>query len=140
MVPAGLAGALRADRRWPQAPASKLPARRGAALGAGIPIVAGSDSGNWPIDPYHFHGPTLLREIELLGHAGLPAGDALAAATRIPARMLALENEIGTVEVGKRADLVVLRKDPLRDLRNLRTIRWTIKDGVAKAPADWLAD
>ena len=107
---------------------------------AGIPIVAGSDSGNWPIDPYHFHGPTLLREIELLGHAGLPAGDALAAATRIPARMLALENEIGTVEVGKRADLVVLRKDPLRDLRNLRTIRWTIKDGVAKAPAEWLAD
>jgi len=107
---------------------------------AGVPIVAGSDSGNWPIDPYHFHGPTLLREIELLGHAGLPAGDALAAATRIPARMLALENEIGTVEVGKRADLVVLRKDPLRDLRNLRTIRWTIKDGVAKAPAEWLAD
>jgi hypothetical protein len=47
------------------------PVRLNGAVGrfwaAGVPIVAGSDSGNWPIDPYHFHGPTTLREIELLG-------------------------------------------------------------------------
>jgi imidazolonepropionase-like amidohydrolase len=71
---------------------------------AGVPIVAGSDSGNWSIDPYHFHGPTTLRELELIGTAGVPPADALASATRIPARMLDLADEIGTVEVGKRAD------------------------------------
>ena len=50
-----------------------------------------------------------------------------------------LANEIGTVEVGKRADLVIVRKDPLRNLRALRAIRWTIKDGVAHTPAEWLS-
>ena len=47
---------------------------------AGVPIVVGSDSGNWPIDPYHFHGPTTLREIQLLGAAGVPRP------TRLPPR------------------------------------------------------
>ena len=90
---------------------------------AGVPIVAGSDSGNWPIDPYHFHGPTTLRELQLIGTAGVPPADALASATRIPARMLDLADEIGTVEVGKRADLVIVRDDPLTDLGALRTVR-----------------
>ena len=105
---------------------------------AGVPIVAGSDSGNWPIDPYHFHGPTTLREIELIGQAGLSRMAAIMAATRVPAEMLGLANEIGTVEVGKRADLVVVHDDPLRDLRALRTIEWTIKDGTAHTPAEWM--
>ena len=105
---------------------------------AGVPIVAGSDSGNWPIDPYHFHGPTTLRELELLGTAGLPPADALVSATRIPARMLGLADEIGTVEVGKRADLVIVRDDPLRDLGALRTVEWTIKGGVARTPEEWM--
>lgn len=105
---------------------------------AGVPIVAGSDSGNWPIDPYHFHGPTTLRELELIGTAGVPPADALASATRIPARMLDLADEIGTVEVGKRADLVIVRDDPLRDLGALRTVLWTIKDGVAHTPEEWM--
>jgi imidazolonepropionase-like amidohydrolase len=105
---------------------------------AGVPIVAGSDAGNWPIDPYHFHGPTTLREIQLLGAAGVPPADALASATRIPARMLRLDDEIGTVEVGKRADLVIVRDDPLRDLGALRTVAWTIKGGVARTPEEWM--
>jgi imidazolonepropionase-like amidohydrolase len=106
---------------------------------AGVPIVVGTDAGNWPVVPYQFHGPTTLREIELLGRAGLPPQAALEAATRVPAKMLALDDDIGTIEVGKRADLVVLRKDPLRDLRNLRAIRWTVHDGVARTPAQWMA-
>jgi len=105
---------------------------------AGVPIVAGSDSGNWPIDPYHFHGPTTLREIQLLGAAGVPPADALASATRIPARMLGLSDEIGTVEVGKRADLVIVREDPLKDLGVLRTVEWTLQDGVAHTPEEWM--
>jgi len=105
---------------------------------AGIPIVVGSDSGNQPIVPYLFHGVLTLREIELLGGAGLSPAQAIAAATRTPARMLGLEQEIGTLEPGKRADLVIVRGDPLTDLRALRGVLWTVKDGVAKTPQEWM--
>lgn len=88
--------------------------------------------------PVLFHGSSMLREVELLGEAGLTPLDAIASATRVPAAMLGLADEIGTVEVGKRADLVVVRDDPLADLRALRTIRWTVKDGVAHTPAEWM--
>jgi imidazolonepropionase-like amidohydrolase len=106
---------------------------------AGVPIVAGSDSGNWPILPYEFHGPTTLREIELLGEAGLSPQEAIQAATRVAAEMLGLAEEIGTVEVGKRADLVIVREDPLDDLRALRTVRYTVVDGEARTPEAWMS-
>lgn len=105
---------------------------------AGVPIVAGSDSGNWPVIPYEFHGPTSIRELELLGETGLSSEEAIVAATRTPARMLGLADEIGTVEVGKRADLIVTRDDPLADLRALRRLRWSIQDGVARTPGEWM--
>ena len=105
---------------------------------AGVPIVAGSDSGNWPVIPYEFHGPTSVRELELLGEAGLTPEEVLVAATRTPARMLGLADEVGTIEVGKRADLIVTRDDPLKDLRALRRLRWTIQGGVARTPEEWM--
>lgn len=107
---------------------------------AGLPIVMGSDSGNWPIMPQMFHGPTSLREIELLGMAGLSPMEAIQAATSVPATMLDLSDEIGTVEIGKQADLVIVKDDPLDDLSALRTIRWTVKGGVAKSPMEWLEE
>ncbi len=110
----------------------------GLLQAAKVPIAMGSDSGNWPIIPYEFHGPTSLREIELLGEAGLKPHEALASATRVAAAMLGKENDIGTVEVGKRADLVVVRGDPLRDLRALRNIQWTIRNGVSRTPLQWI--
>jgi imidazolonepropionase-like amidohydrolase len=107
---------------------------------AGVPIVVGSDAPSpWDMAVHHFHGPATLREIELLGRAGLPPVDAIAAATRTAAAMLGLDAELGTVEAGKRADLVIVRDDPLVDLRALRTIRWTVRDGVARTPAEWMA-
>jgi imidazolonepropionase-like amidohydrolase len=51
-----------------------------------------------------------------------------------------LNDEIGTVEVGKRADLVIVKDDPLKDLGNLKTILWTVQDGVAKTPEQWMND
>jgi imidazolonepropionase-like amidohydrolase len=53
--------------------------------------------------------------------------------------MLGLTSEIGTVEPGKRADLMIVRDDPLRDLRALRSVQWTVKNGVAHTPAEWMA-
>lgn len=106
---------------------------------AGVPIVAATDAPSiWPLAMYNFHGPQLAREVELLGAAGLPPDAALAAATRTPASMLGLDAEIGTVEVGKRADLVIVDGDPQKDLRALRNVRWTVHDGVARTPAEWI--
>jgi len=105
---------------------------------AGIPIVVGTDSANWPLFLNFFHGPSTIREIELLGKAGIPPMDVLLSATRIPAEMMGINNLIGTVEVGKRADLIVIRDDPLKDLTALRTLMWTIKDGEARTPAEWV--
>jgi imidazolonepropionase-like amidohydrolase len=104
----------------------------------GVRIVIGSDSGNWPVIPYEFHGPTTLREMELVQEAGLTPQEVILAATRVPAEMLDLIDEIGTIEVGKLADLIVVRGDPLGDVRALRQIQWTIKDGLARAPHEWM--
>jgi imidazolonepropionase-like amidohydrolase len=68
---------------------------------AGVPLVMGSDSGNWPLFPYYFHGPTSWRELRLLSEAGLSPLEVLRAATVNPARMLGLEDRLGTVDVGK---------------------------------------
>lgn len=105
---------------------------------AGIPIVVGTDTSSWPIYLNFFHGPSTIREIELLGEAGLPAAEVLASATRIPAEMMGVSHIMGTVEPGKQADLIVLDGDPLADLSALRSLRWVVKKGEARAPAQWI--
>jgi imidazolonepropionase-like amidohydrolase len=106
---------------------------------AGVPLVVGSDSGNWPIVPYQFHGPTTARELELLVEAGVPPAAALAAATTTPARMLGLGDRIGKIAVGRDADLVLLGADPSADPAALRDVRLTIRAGVARTPDEWIA-
>jgi imidazolonepropionase-like amidohydrolase len=97
---------------------------------AGVPIVVGTDEG--------IPGHSVHREIELYVEAGLTPMQALQAATIVPARVMKLEGEVGTIERGKRADLVVLNANPLESIRNIRTVRWTIRDGrVYDAPALW---
>jgi imidazolonepropionase-like amidohydrolase len=105
---------------------------------AGVPLVIGSDAGNSSVLS-EFHGTSTLRELELLADAGIPLPAVLAAATRVPARMLGIEADAGTVEPGKRGDLAVLRDDPLRDVRAFRTIEWTVQAGVAHTPREWMS-
>ena len=88
--------------------------------------------------PSCFHGYSTIREMEIMAAAGLPPMVVLQAATRLPAEMMGLEDEIGTVEVGKRADLIVLAEDPLVDTKALRSIQWTIKDGEPRPPVGWM--
>ncbi len=96
------------------------------ALEAGVKVVAGTDAGG------HGH-PNNAAELALLVAAGLTPMQALQAATRRAAECLGLEAEIGTIEKGKWADLVLVEGDPLRDiavLQDVRRIKRVIKGGV----------
>src|SRR5256885_1267793 len=83
------------------------------ALAAGVKVVAGTDAGG------HGH-PNNALELEHLVAAGMSPMQALQAATSLAAECLAREAEIGTIEKGKWADLVVVDGDPLRDVRILQ--------------------
>lgn len=85
------------------------------ALDAGVSIAVGSDIGS-PACP---HG-TSARELGLLVEFGMTPMQALVAATAESARMLRRDHEIGTIESGKLADLVVVNGDPLDDIRVLQ--------------------
>ena len=93
---------------------------------AGVPVLAGTDASD---EAYVFAGFSLHDELAFFVEAGMTPLEALRTATAVPARALGLEETAGTVEVGKRADLVLLDADPLRDIRNTRRIRAVVLDG-----------
>lgn len=101
---------------------------------AGVELMAGSDT------PVQFCPPggALLQELELLTEAGLTPAEALLAATRNNARALGQSGELGSIEAGKLADLVVLDADPLLNIRHTRRIHRVIRAGVVLDPADLL--
>lgn len=106
---------------------------------AGIPWVLGADEGNWPAFTTFFHGVSSQIELEVLEKAGLSRADIVVASTSRPAKMLGEFSRLGSIEVGKAADLILVEKDPLiHGMAALRTLRWTIKDGHARSPAAWL--
>ena len=107
---------------------------------AGATIIMGSDAGNWPIFPFLFHGPTSIRELELLVEAGLSPTEALRAATSAPAHMLGMDGEIGVIQVGAAADLVLVEGDPLQDVAALQHVRFTVRAGEARTPEGWMAE
>jgi imidazolonepropionase-like amidohydrolase len=88
---------------------------------AGVQIVAGTDEG--------IPGFSVYREMELYVMAGFTPMEALRAATAVPAAVLNLDKEVGTIEPGKHADLLVLDKNPLDDISNIRTSRYVLHDG-----------
>jgi hypothetical protein len=94
----------------------------------GQPIVAGTDQ-NIP-------GYSLHRELEIyVDQAGFTPMEALQSATIVPARAMGLDKELGTIEPGKHADLVLLDADPLADIHNTRRIFKTISGGAVYDPA-----
>jgi imidazolonepropionase-like amidohydrolase len=102
---------------------------------AGVRIVAGTDAGNIGT----LHGPALHREFELMAEAGMRPTEILIAATKNAAAVMGKEAELGTLERGKLADLLLLDADPTRDIHNARKIYKVMKNGAfIDIPADAL--
>lgn len=95
----------------------------------GVPIIAGTDSPGWTKP-----GSALHRELELLTEAGLSPMAVLLAATRNAAAALGEAADLGTVEEGKMADLVLLDADPLQSIRATARIHRVMKGGVLHDP------
>ncbi|RAS60672.1 amidohydrolase family protein [Lentzea atacamensis] len=98
---------------------------------ADVPVIAGTDSGDMP---FVIPGFSLHDELATLVRAGLSPLDALRAATIEPARMLGLDDTLGTVEPGKLADLVVLDADPLADIHNTTRVHTVLTRGRVISP------
>ena len=92
---------------------------------AGVKMLAATDAVVW----YVFPGFSLHDELELFVQAGLSPMEALQTATRNPAIYLGLIDTIGTVEQGKKADLVLLEANPLENISNTRRINAVIVNG-----------
>ena len=91
----------------------------------GVAVMAGSDA----IDAYIAHGFGLHDELNELVLAGLSPAEALRAATWTPARHFGLERDLGTIETGKLADLLLLANNPLEDIANAHNIDTVISNG-----------
>jgi cytosine/adenosine deaminase-related metal-dependent hydrolase len=94
----------------------------GALHRAGVPIVAGTDQA--------VPGHSLHREIELYVQAGFKPMEAIQAATIVPARAMGLEKELGTVEPGKRGDVIIVNGNPLEKIQNIRKVEFVVTNGT----------
>lgn len=93
---------------------SKFVAR---ASQSGVTLLAGTDNGS------------IFDELEAYAKAGVPTPTILQAASINGARWLGKDNDFGAIEVGRRADLILLDGDPAKDIKNMRRIAVVIKDG-----------
>ena len=93
----------------------------GALHKAGVTIVPGSDTG--------LVGYGLLRELELYVQAGMTPMEAIQCATIVSARAMKLDRDSGTVEAGKRADLILVDGNPLANIGDLRKVTMVVTDG-----------
>lgn len=101
-----------------------------ALFHAGVTIVPGSDTG--------LVGFGLHRELEIYVEAGMTPFEAIQCATIVSARAMGLDRDTGTVETGKRADLILIDGDPLQDIRALRNVTRVITNGrMYDAAALW---
>lgn len=92
---------------------------------AGVPLLVGSDS----LDPFVFPGDSFHHELAELVRVGFTPMEALQTATRGAAQFLGREKELGTVEAGHSADLVLLSANPMENIANTRKVWAVIRNG-----------
>jgi imidazolonepropionase-like amidohydrolase len=97
------------------------------ALGAGVTIGMGGDVGVYP------HGENVY-EMELLNEYGMKPLEILKAATTVNARALHMDNEIGFIKAGMKADLIIVTGDPSKKISDLRKVEFVMKNGEAYKP------
>lgn len=93
---------------------------------ANVRMAMGTDSGT----PLNFHTEAAWREISALVDSGMTPLQAISASTKSGAEVLGLASEIGTIEPGKRADIIVVDGNPLFDINVLGYVTHVVKDGV----------
>jgi hypothetical protein len=93
---------------------------------SGVQIVAGTDT---------LPGFGLHRELELYREAGIPASEILQIATLRAAKLMKRDGELGSIQPGKLADLVLVAGDPTQDISTVRNTKLVVKDGVVFDPA-----
>ncbi len=99
----------------------------GQWIRAGAVIGMGTDSGS----PLNFHTDALWREAKVFVDHGMPAPEVIVALTAGGARILGKQDDLGTIEPGKIADITVVRGDPLLDMDALANVQVVVKGGVA---------
>jgi imidazolonepropionase-like amidohydrolase len=98
------------------------------ARDAGLPIALGTDAGN----PLTLHGPSVYAEMEAMQAAGLTPMEVVVAATGVAARAMGRGADLGTVQKGKAADLLLLASDPTKDVAAFRRLRYVVRGGVVR--------
>jgi imidazolonepropionase-like amidohydrolase len=94
---------------------------------AGAYMGVGTDAAS----PMNFHNDAMPIEMQALVESGMTTAEVLQAATRINAEIIGWVDKLGTLETGKLADIIIVDGDPLADVKSLRAVSITIKDGVA---------
>jgi imidazolonepropionase-like amidohydrolase len=112
--------------RPPRCPSELVYRMTAQAFRQGVAISTGTDGETRAADPY----PALHEELELLADkVGMPPLQVIRSATQVAARAANHEADMGTIAPGKLANLVFVKKDPLQDVSNLRTVVFTVKRG-----------
>ena len=117
-----------AERRRPMIEKGIGQIRKTIALARskGVLLGSGSDAGGNPLAPHHY---SMARELELLVANGIPPMEAIGIVTLNNAKILRWEDEIGSIEPGKFADLLVIDGDPLADIRQVRQVAAVYQGG-----------
>jgi imidazolonepropionase-like amidohydrolase len=96
----------------------------------GVIVSTATDAGNIGTQ----HVASYYEELSAMQQAGLDMWQLLQSSTLNGARAVGKENEFGSIEIGKRADLLLISKNPLENLENWQLIDWIIMRGVALRP------
>ena len=95
----------------------------GLAYKAGVNIAFGTDAGVFP------HGEN-AREFSLMVNEGMPAMEAIQSATSVAAKVLKVQDSLGSLEKDKMADIIAVKGDPLKDISLLENVEFVMKEGV----------
>lgn len=101
---------------------SQIQSTFGKAYKKGVKIAFGTDAGVFP------HGKNAL-EFQYMTEAGMPAMEAIQSATMGGATLLGVEDKLGSLEVGKLADIIAVENNPLEDITTMTNVIFVMKDG-----------